>query len=329
MVKNYSIIAILTLIMISALIYGIMESGTPWDSRGKKFDDTRLSDLNNIKYAIDTYYSTNHILPTSLNDLNSANSYSTHSNKDPETNQPYEYKTTGNTSYQLCANFSQKTNTSKLNDIYYQSGSTQITTHQKGHYCFDMAVSSYLLNNLSNSSLVNNKRQSITSTQLAPPAIASASAQVIADSNISSVTEGDNTSYLSSVTSSDPKYSAHANFPYGFFSSNGNEWGLISSNPAPVTVTVNFKHPVGLDSVTTDFTPGCAVNNLCINWKVVGVNSTGTSINLYENNVGTGTPYTASINSTDQFSKIITTASMNSAHEIGYLYWKKLQFSYK
>lgn len=144
MVKNYSIIAVLSLIMLIALIYGIAESGSPWDTRGRRFDQTRISDLNNIKSAIDNYYATNRVLPTNLTDLKNSN-YSYYSINDPETNVQYLYKTTNvnGTSYQLCATFSQKSDNQNLNGNNYHLPplKRQISDHPKGDYCFSLSVS--------------------------------------------------------------------------------------------------------------------------------------------------------------------------------------------
>jgi hypothetical protein len=87
--------------MLSMVIYGLVESGSPWDTRGRRFDDSRVSDLTSLKYAIQTYYSTHSALPSNLDALKADQPYSNSQWIDPETKQNYEYNVNGTTSFQL------------------------------------------------------------------------------------------------------------------------------------------------------------------------------------------------------------------------------------
>src|SRR5258708_22196120 len=145
MTKNYLIIAILTLIMVGALIYAFTSSGSPFDTRNRKLDDTRVTNLTNLKYSIDNYYSKNSALPEKLGDVfsdsnsSSLNSYYQKDLKDPESSNEYDYYKKDNTSYQLCASFSTASSTlNQTNSSVYLTNQT--FEHPKGHYCFDLKV---------------------------------------------------------------------------------------------------------------------------------------------------------------------------------------------
>jgi hypothetical protein len=133
--------------MLSMVIYGLVESGSPWDTRGRRFDDSRVSDLTSLKYAIQTYYSTHSALPSNLDALKADQPYSNSQWIDPETKQNYEYNVNGTTSFQLCTTFSQKS--PDLNSrgkavpaIYPTPGVDNLSTHPKGHYCYDLPAKS-------------------------------------------------------------------------------------------------------------------------------------------------------------------------------------------
>jgi len=137
MTKTYITIGIISLIAIGALVFGFSIVGSPTDVRAKEFDKTRLSNIYYLKTEIDSYYSTNKTLPTTLSYLSSSKySYASKYTKDPETKKELEYTKTSSTSYKLCATFGAPSN--KANDTfsYYDFD----TTHPKGNYCFKFSV---------------------------------------------------------------------------------------------------------------------------------------------------------------------------------------------
>jgi len=135
MAKNYIIIFVVTLIMIGAVIFGIFEAGTPWETRDRKIDQSRVTDISNLKNKIDRYYRENNKLPEKLINLK-LDSYESDINKDPETGEVYEYSTTDQSTYKICATFT--TSSDKSKDPYSYFGTEFI--HTKGHYCFTFKV---------------------------------------------------------------------------------------------------------------------------------------------------------------------------------------------
>jgi hypothetical protein len=77
--------------------------GSPSTQRNIRFDEQRLGSIQNLTYAVEQYYAAKEALPSSLNDLNVLGGG--YPMKDPETSALYEYRKTGDLSYELCANF--------------------------------------------------------------------------------------------------------------------------------------------------------------------------------------------------------------------------------
>ena len=84
-----------------------MVIGTPSEQRAYRFDDQRVSDLQNIQWQIISFWQQKESLPENLNDLKNpiANSVLP---TDPEFTKgnTYEYKKTNDLSFELCATFS-------------------------------------------------------------------------------------------------------------------------------------------------------------------------------------------------------------------------------
>ncbi|MFA5022106.1 MAG: DUF5671 domain-containing protein [Patescibacteria group bacterium] len=132
--KLPKIMGIITLAVVIVSFIGtffIIES--PVQARKNAFDRTRVNDLQNIKYAVDSYYQEFNKLPTTLDELIQSRGYL--NIIDPETAKPYEYKSTGSDSYQLCAQFS-NSNKGQVND-YYNYPNYNEFLHDAGHSCFD------------------------------------------------------------------------------------------------------------------------------------------------------------------------------------------------
>lgn len=143
MIKYYIGIFFISLLVLGAIVYGFMSGGSPLQIRGQKFDTQRVTDITNLKYSIDNYYSVNGKLPLMLSDIKNLNAYNTSTNKDPETKKEYEYKTTGTQKYQLCATFSyanDKTSKNRKSSLSYYSYTNNEYLHPKGYHCFDLTV---------------------------------------------------------------------------------------------------------------------------------------------------------------------------------------------
>lgn len=126
--NNNLLIAIASAIVLGSVVGGFLTIGSPKKQRDIQFDQTRISNLQSIKYEIESYAFKNKSIPTSLKDLDASNSYLTI--KDPETKEMYEYNILGDGkySYELCAKF--KT----VSDA-------EFWPHQIGRVCFAQPLS--------------------------------------------------------------------------------------------------------------------------------------------------------------------------------------------
>lgn len=124
----------LTVVVLCTVIYGFMDGGSPKAAKDKRDDDTRYQNLYTLRGTINSYYSKNKTLPTTLNEgvrpsNVSVSSYGAQEYwKDPETKTDYEYKILNDKEYQLCATFA--TDNTKSIDKYQNAFG-----HPSGYYC--------------------------------------------------------------------------------------------------------------------------------------------------------------------------------------------------
>ena len=135
--KSRNIYCIITLLIIlSSIVWGFSVLGSPRTQRLYKYDEQKVSDLTNIKYEIDSYYSLRGILPENLAEM--AGSYYI-SAVDPETDRPYEYLRTSSTTYKICADFNKDSKDQINNSFAYPYGGVS-WAHPAGHHCFEQVV---------------------------------------------------------------------------------------------------------------------------------------------------------------------------------------------
>jgi len=129
------LLGVVILAVIGAVAYGIFLTGSPSQQRSVRSDQRRISDLQGISYAIDSYLQTNKQLPGNLDELR-APQYYVSSIKDPLTDEPYEYRVIGDTSYELCAVF--QTDSSQQAAEFPRPFSETVWEHGKGRACFEL-----------------------------------------------------------------------------------------------------------------------------------------------------------------------------------------------
>ncbi len=93
-----------SLIILVTIIAGFFIVGSPASQRARRFDETRISNLQNIQNEIVVYWQQKNTLPQNLEALtNDISGFIAPS--DPETKQPYEYTVKGQWQFELCATF--------------------------------------------------------------------------------------------------------------------------------------------------------------------------------------------------------------------------------
>ncbi|OGI68405.1 hypothetical protein A2738_00760 [Candidatus Nomurabacteria bacterium RIFCSPHIGHO2_01_FULL_42_15] len=132
------------IIVIGSIVWGFSVLGSPRTQRLIKYDEQKVSYLQNLDGQIENFYSTKGVLPNTIDEVNTYNQY--YPNKvDPQTGKPYEYQKTSETTYNLCAEFNKssnneesngKTMTAPIRDPY----NSRSWVHPAGHYCFEQTI---------------------------------------------------------------------------------------------------------------------------------------------------------------------------------------------
>ncbi len=121
----------------AAIVGGLFLAGSPGRARLTRLDDRREVDLQMISGAVDVFWSQNQELPADLDQLSRERGVRLRSIRDPETAEPYEYRPTGEKSYELCASFDREDEGPE--DRYRSepsAGRELFWTHGAGRVCF-------------------------------------------------------------------------------------------------------------------------------------------------------------------------------------------------
>ncbi len=128
------------------VVSGFFIVGSPQKERMRRFDDQRISSLQNIQWEIINYWQRKQALPTKLADLNNDISGFMVS-QDPQTGEPYEYNVLKKDSFQLCATFdlsSAGQAGAGREPVSVPVGYSQNWDHAAGRVCFDRTVDAQL-----------------------------------------------------------------------------------------------------------------------------------------------------------------------------------------
>lgn len=91
-------------LVVAAAMTGLYLSGSPSKERLRQFDTRRANDLQQISYAVNSFYAKYGRLPESLGEL-AGGDYGVQSVHDPKSGQPYEYRVVTPETYELCGVF--------------------------------------------------------------------------------------------------------------------------------------------------------------------------------------------------------------------------------
>lgn len=141
--RIYRIIALV--VVLASIVWGFSVLGSPRTQRLYKYDEEKVTALQNINSEINSYYSDKGALPTDLHELESGNYYI--QPIDSQTNNPYEYENTGKTTYNICAVFN-KASMSDESKTYNYGGTSWV--HDAGHFCFKESVNEFTNPNIIN-----------------------------------------------------------------------------------------------------------------------------------------------------------------------------------
>jgi hypothetical protein len=148
---KYFIYIVIVLVAVS-VVTGFFIVGSPQQERLRRFDERRVSDLQNLQSQILYYWQSKATLPQNLAALNDSISGFTVP-RDPESGQEYQYVATSPQSFQLCATFdvgSSMSNSAKTvplparmsapSPAGYDGSANDNWAHGSGRVCFDRNI---------------------------------------------------------------------------------------------------------------------------------------------------------------------------------------------
>ena len=118
---------LLVIVASAAIVAGIVVIGSPSEERTRRLDRRRVDDLAVMASAVDLFWTRHSKLPASLEELRSEPG--TREPADPVTGAPYEYRVSGDRSFELCARFEGES----TGDPAARSG---FWSHGAGLHCF-------------------------------------------------------------------------------------------------------------------------------------------------------------------------------------------------
>ncbi len=130
-------------IVLAAVVGGFIVSGSPMKVRDIRFDEQRVSDLQNIQWQIVSYWQTKNALPASLSDLRDPiGGYVPP--VDPQTGAAYDYSVTGTQAFLLCATFASPIQTDVFGNpvagTAYGPATGDNWQHSAGRVCFPRTI---------------------------------------------------------------------------------------------------------------------------------------------------------------------------------------------
>ena len=120
------------IVVLAALVAGFLAVGSPTRARLQRQDAERVQDLSSISTVLEAYAALHHGLPEALATVRARGNIPSSSLRDPVSGAPYEYRTTGVASYEICALFSTATNEAE----------DSVWSHRAGRSCFRREVDS-------------------------------------------------------------------------------------------------------------------------------------------------------------------------------------------
>ncbi len=139
--KTSKAIAIgVSFIVLAAVVGAFFIVGSPQSQRLMRFDEQRVSDLQNIQSQLVNYWQQKQVLPAAISNLEDP-LVGFSAPKDPETGLMYRYESTGAMSFRLCATFALPSaeipTGAAVRPIYPGEESWQ---HGEGEQCFDRTI---------------------------------------------------------------------------------------------------------------------------------------------------------------------------------------------
>lgn len=96
--------AFVTALVAAAVAAGVVLMGPPSESRARRLDERRVAELRQLATDVDVFWTRRGALPASLEELAGEPGLGT-ARTDPETGEPYGYRTLEGRRFEVCATF--------------------------------------------------------------------------------------------------------------------------------------------------------------------------------------------------------------------------------
>jgi hypothetical protein len=136
---NRTIMIVAVVGVVVSIIAGIVLVGSPSEIRSRRFDESRVNDLQNILWSVTDYYQLHGKLPETLDALQDDIAMYK-APVDPETQESYEYtiKNASSLTFEVCAVFSLQSTDENNNSLMYPE--MQMFKHGVGRTCFERSI---------------------------------------------------------------------------------------------------------------------------------------------------------------------------------------------
>jgi hypothetical protein len=128
---NGRIVAILASVLVAiGVAAGLYLAGSPAEARLHRQDERRAELLSMADFAIENYHREQGRLPVALDSAGPSWSRDSSRTRDPVTGVPFDYRVTGDSTWELCATFA-------------RSGEGNLSTlrnHPAGRHCFQRRI---------------------------------------------------------------------------------------------------------------------------------------------------------------------------------------------
>lgn|SRR3989344_7051448 len=133
----------ISVLVAANVVAGLLIVGGPQQERMRRFDDERVSNLQEVQYNILQFWQQKKLLPQNLDELrDDLTGYIPP--RDPETGDSYEYKVLGPLNFELCANFALRSEepqiTVKRSPQELKPAMEDSWAHDQGRICFSRII---------------------------------------------------------------------------------------------------------------------------------------------------------------------------------------------
>ena len=122
-----------SVLILLAIVLGFGVIGSPKTQRLLKYDNEKINELSNMQWMVINYWQENGMLPEML----------PNPPIDRQTNEPFEYRKTGNMTFEICAEFNLPNEMQNDNPVIYRDkfmGQSENWNHPAGRHCFEKEI---------------------------------------------------------------------------------------------------------------------------------------------------------------------------------------------